>query len=134
LLFNEQQRHIACQTTAVKVKSSPELFAQFQEVTTDPHFKEKLQVAIQDPSSLEGKEILRRVSPLIGLTAPKIPFGPMERKKSVAELYAYWTFFNSPTWFFTLAPSDIDSRFIFRLASSPKSDDVSVEISFAPFF
>ena len=36
----------------------------------------------------------------------------MEKVKSTREIYAYWTFFNSPSWFFTLAPTDIDGPLV----------------------
>lgn len=62
---------------------------------------------------------------LRNFTGSTVPFGPIERKKSLSQLYALCQYFGLPSWFLTISPSDIDSPIVMKL-SCPENDDIEL--------
>jgi hypothetical protein len=82
-LFNQKQRHAAANTVAPKIKAHPKMIERFNV----DKFENDLESAIQNPKSNEAKSLLRNILPTLYITGANVPFGPIERNKSLSELY-----------------------------------------------
>lgn len=121
-LFNQRQRHEAAKTVAAKMKSNPKRMEDFITYINEVTFEDDLVNAIKFPTSYEAKNILKNLLPTLNITGSSVPFGPLERNKSLSELYALCQHFGLPTWFITISPSDIDSTLVMKLSGVPKED------------
>ena len=88
LLFDQKQRHAACQNLAAKVKNSPKSIQVLNDLVNDPSFLEKLKIAVKDPSTKESISLVNKINPHIRSFSSLIPFTAAKRQASMSQLYA----------------------------------------------
>lgn len=71
--------------------------------------------AIENPSTEESKDLIKKLENLIAIGNSKIPFSEAERKASMKKLYALVDCFSLPNWFLTISPDDINHFLTIRL-------------------
>jgi hypothetical protein len=116
LLFNQRQRQAANSVVRARVSSNPKLISELSNIINDENFEQRLQRGIVEPGSSAAQQLLRELMPAIRLAGKKIPYGRIERSECLPEMYSYCNFFGTPSWYWTVAPSDIDSRMVLRLS------------------
>lgn len=117
LLFNQSQRHIAARNVSATLKSDSHLIQNFIELVATESFKKDLDEALANPTSKTASQLLKQILPLINVTGKSIPYGPIQKKQAITQLYALHRFFGPASWFVTLAPDDASSEMVLKLGN-----------------
>lgn len=124
LLFDQIQRHAACASVAAKARNDPEAFRKLRALVEDPSFQRQLGMAERAPNSATARALRAKLVPLLRLTGRTVPFGPLERGAALSRLYSLVHYHGAPSWFLTVAPADLHSPLVVRLASTdPREPD-----------
>ena len=107
--FNQRQRHQNARAASGIASKHPLTAEKLGNLVNDPAFKEKVESAVENPSSAEARELLKEVSPLVSLTSSKADFSPAARGAALTTLYAYVQYYGFPSVFLTVAPDDTHS-------------------------
>ncbi|EPZ36432.1 DNA helicase PIF1, ATP-dependent domain-containing protein [Rozella allomycis CSF55] len=136
-LFNQIQRWEAIKSVNARVKNNNESFQKFSEWVKSHEFLNELETAIDNPNSASAKYIFKKIQPHILATGKNVPYGPIQRKNAMSQLYALVFRFGLPSVFFTFAPDDVHNPLAIRLClpnndnySFPAIDKINDEISF----
>jgi len=115
-LFNQRQRHKTASSVSGFAQCDPTKIEKLGVLTKDPEFRKQLDLAVKDPESKEAKEILKTLTPLVGVMGSKVDFSPVARAAAQTTLKAYTQYFGPPSMFLTIAPDDTHSVLGIRLS------------------
>ena len=86
-LFDQMQRHQTIRSVHAKTQDK-EKFDAFVKMFTSDEFQDKLQKALVDPHGPEGREVIRKLSPMLASSGRSVTFGALERDRSKGEILA----------------------------------------------
>jgi hypothetical protein len=131
-LFNQFQRHAAARAVAVRVRTHNAGTERFVELVHEPGFRQRLERAIANPNEADSLRLVKELSHLTSLHGAPIPWSPFARHASISQFYAMVHYFGLPSFFVTIAPADVDSVLMLRLAgvrSGAVEHEIPVPIS-----
>jgi hypothetical protein len=119
LLFGQLRRHTGIRLLAAAVKNDTKSFRDFKDMSSDPTFLAQLDIAIQNPTTTESKQLIKKMDRIITVYAPKIPFSDEARKSKLGVFAGIIRHFGWPTFFNTIANDPIgDMRCLRQLFTS----------------
>ena len=108
LLANQTQRAAAARGVVLRVKNSPENFADFEAMVADKdNFLEQLEAAKKTPTAKTSHDLLKKVLPFLTSCGKAVPWSGEERTSELSKMYALWRCFGVPPCFLTVAPDDV---------------------------
>ncbi len=117
IMFNQTQRHTAAQTIKSRIVGNSKTIKNFISLVNSEGIAEKIQHARDNPNLKSSVSLLRQIMPSVKLGGSLVPFGPIERSRTLSILHSYVAFFGLPSWFITIAPADCDSPLMIRMGS-----------------
>jgi len=114
-MFNQSQRHIAARTIQAKVTGNSKTIQKFIKLVNSSDFPDRIIESHKNPTSKSSMQLLKEMMPAVKIGGSVVPFGPVERLKTLTSLHAYVAFFGLPSWFITISPADGDSPLMIRL-------------------
>jgi len=120
-LFDQMQRHEVVKAVHAKTQDK-EKFDAFVKMFTSDEFQDKLQKALVDPHGPVGREVIRKISPMLASVGRSVTFGALERDRSKGEILALGRRFGCAPSFLTFAIDDVNSATSIRLVT-PSSNN-----------
>ena len=120
VLAKQKQRHAVLRSVAARVKHAS--FNRFMDLVTGDGFMERLQHAIDEPTSDAASKLQGELLPLLALTGKDVPFSRLERGGVVRQMLGMAERQAEPSLFWTLSLDDAHQTISVRLSFPSKSN------------
>lgn len=117
LAFNQLQLAACSRAVAYEAKSNSKHLAELKNLLESPGFDDDLANAISEPEGPVAKKLLRTITPLLRVVGRKIPYGPLERKSELPDVYAMQQRFGCHTDWVTYSQLSSTQPLVIRLGS-----------------
>ncbi len=114
--FDMMRRWASSRGVSCKVKSDQASIEAFDNLVGEADFDQRLQHAISHPNDADATRLMRHVMPLLTVCGSRVPYSATQRSLTITRMSALIHFAGLPLWFWTIAPSDIDSIPALRIA------------------
>ena len=121
-LFDQLQRHGSIKGMHAKRVNKENEFAKFAEEFTSDSFREKLKEAIKDPHGKIGKEVMKKVEPILTGGGKLSAYGALARADTGKKIMAMRRRHACAPAFLTFAIDDINHPSSLRMAMSSSSN------------
>lgn len=129
-LENQQRRHAAMKGVRVAAKEVKGSFKTFMKTVNDPRFNAlaaKLETGTADPA--EEKKFLQLAQNCMNVAGGKVTWSQSARIAVLPKLFSLQYYTGLPSYFFTLAPPDHESKWVMRVSHKFGYDGVMIPIS-----
>ena len=109
-LCDVMMRHTSQGNVTARVKK--QAAAKLVQITNSAQFVTDCVVAEKDPESVEAKELVQQIGPLVRVAGAHVPWGPLERLSATHHLYALYHTFGPPAFFITFAPKTLTNELV----------------------
>ena len=116
-MFNQKLRHDTNVKVSVKVRGNDAKTQELTQLVNEEDFEARLLTAIKNPTSMEAKEISKKVLPLLKIVGSRVGWSSLERSNTLTRLYAMNQFFGTSFLFVTLSPSMRNTPLAIRMCS-----------------
>lgn len=114
--FNQMQRHDVIRQVSIRVKNNHHDMTAFDALVNDPTFVDRINDAIANPESENTKQLCSTVMGITRITGANVRYSAMERRSELSKMLAMMYYSGPFSFFVTIAPADLESRFIMRLS------------------
>ena len=120
-LCDVTMRHASQGNVTARVRK--EAAGELVQITNNPKFIADCVVAEKDPDSVEAKELVQEIAPLIRVAGAHVPWGPLERLSATHHLYALYHTFGPPAFFITFAPKTLTNELVLVFGQMQSDDN-----------
>ena len=121
-LADQVRRHAVLSASKAHLRDHEKSLHAIRELIESPDCEERLEEAIQDPSSEDAKLIFKKIARIVTTSDKYVPFS--HNSSSISQMYSTQVCAGSPYVFCTIAPSDVQNRLMIRLSvHDPKKDN-----------
>ena len=121
-LFDQLQRHGSIKGMHAKRVNKENEFAKFAEEFMSESFQEKLKEAVKDPHGKVGKEVMKKIEPILTGGGKQTLYGALARADTGGKIMAMRRRYGSAPAFLTFAIDDVNHPTSIRMALSSSSN------------
>ena len=131
--FNQMQRLDVIGQVSIRVKNNHHDMTTFDALVNDPTFVDRINDAIANPESENTRQLCSKVMAITRITGAAVRYSAMERHSELSKMLAMMYYSGPFSFFVTIAPADLESRFIMRLSRRrtnnrlPQQSDLCME-------
>ena len=122
-LFDYQMRHSFMKNLHVKIKKDPAAFSEYAEMLCSQEWRDKIEVAGNDPTSKSAQEVLAAVLPVLKFGGGENNImGSIGHSTSFSRSMALMKRYGPASVFLTITPNDVSNPTSFRLTHRSTSN------------
>ncbi|KAJ3307897.1 hypothetical protein HDU76_004280 [Blyttiomyces sp. JEL0837] len=121
LRFNQQQRHTAIQTVAIRAKTQHGSFGAFNRILNRPNLKNQLEAAKKNPHTTPAKKLIKELSEVVNVIGTEIPYSKASRRGILSKILNLSRYNSPPVFYGTIA--SMDSPLIMKLCFQGRNQD-----------
>jgi len=117
-LFDQMQRHGSIKGMHAKQAQNKSAFAKFAEEYMSESFQEKLKEAVKDPHGKIGKEVMKKIEPILAGGGKLTTYGALARADTAKKIMAMRRRYGCAGAFLTFACDDVNNPTSLRMTMS----------------